>query len=79
MFNSSYRAVVLIALGMCVWLTGCEDPQALQERKRQLIEQGIPPQRLAPTGFGEFHPLDAGDSDEAYRKNRRIELKFTQR
>ncbi|HUT48653.1 MAG TPA: peptidoglycan -binding protein [Alphaproteobacteria bacterium] len=46
---------------------------------KQLIEQGIPPQRLAPTGFGEFHPLDPGTSDAAYRKNRRIELKFTQR
>jgi chemotaxis protein MotB len=44
-----------------------------------LIEQGIPPNRLAPTGFGEFHPLDTGTSDAAYRKNRRIELKFTQR
>ena len=46
---------------------------------KQLIEQGIPPERLAPTGFGEFHPLDPGTSDAAYRKNRRIELKFTQR
>jgi len=46
---------------------------------KHLIEQGIPPNRLAPTGFGEFHPLDTGTSDAAYRKNRRIELKFTQR
>lgn len=46
---------------------------------RHLIEQGIPPERLAPTGFGEFHPLDPAENDEAYRKNRRIELKFTQR
>jgi chemotaxis protein MotB len=46
---------------------------------KHLIEQGIPPQRLAPTGFGEFHPLDPGTTEEAYRKNRRIELKFTQR
>jgi chemotaxis protein MotB len=46
---------------------------------KYLIEQGIPPERLAPTGFGEFHPLDPGDDEAAYRKNRRIELKFTQR
>jgi len=46
---------------------------------RNLIEQGIPPERLAPTGFGEFHPLDRAENEDAYRKNRRIELKFTQR
>ncbi len=46
---------------------------------RQLIAEGIPPDRLAPTGFAEFHPLDKGKTEEAYRKNRRIELKFTQR
>ncbi len=44
-----------------------------------LVEQGIPPSRLAATGFGEHHPLDPGDSEEAYRRNRRIELKFTQK
>ena len=37
------------------------------------------PNRVAPTGFSEFHPLDTGDTEEALRKNRRIELKFTQR
>ncbi|MHA1536515.1 MAG: peptidoglycan -binding protein [Alphaproteobacteria bacterium] len=46
---------------------------------RHLIAEGIPANRVAPTGFGEFHPLDKGGSDEALRKNRRIELKFTQR
>ena len=41
--------------------------------------QGIPPERLAATGYGEFHPLDARSSDEAYARNRRIELKLTSR
>ena len=41
--------------------------------------QGLPPERLAATGFGEFQPLDPGDSPEALAKNRRIELKFTER
>jgi chemotaxis protein MotB len=46
---------------------------------RYLMEKGIPPNRLVAAGFGEFQPLDAGDSDEALRKNRRIELKLTER
>jgi chemotaxis protein MotB len=44
-----------------------------------LRSQGIPAQRLAATGYGEFHPLDDGDSEEAYGRNRRIELKLTSR
>ncbi|MCS6879552.1 MAG: peptidoglycan -binding protein [Geminicoccaceae bacterium] len=46
---------------------------------RFLMAQGIPPQRLAARGFGEFQPLDPRDSEEAYRRNRRIELKLTTR
>lgn len=44
-----------------------------------LIEQGVPPNRLAAAGFGEFQPLDARDDEIAYRRNRRIEIKLTQR
>ncbi|HPE05239.1 MAG TPA: peptidoglycan -binding protein [Thauera sp.] len=44
-----------------------------------LHSQGIPPERLAATGYGEFHPLDARSSEEAYARNRRIELKLTSR
>ena len=44
-----------------------------------MIEQGIPPSRLAATGFGEFQPLDAASDEFAYRRNRRIEFKLTQR
>ena len=43
------------------------------------ISQGIPAQRLVAAGFGEFQPLEPGDSDEARAKNRRIELKLTER
>ncbi len=41
--------------------------------------QGLPPDRLAATGFGEYQPIDPGDTPEALAKNRRIELKFTER
>lgn len=41
--------------------------------------EGIPADRLAATGFGEFRPIDPGDSPEALARNRRIELKFTER
>lgn len=44
-----------------------------------LVEQGIPPERLSAAGFGEFHPIDPGLSPEAFRRNRRIELKLTAR
>lgn len=47
---------------------------------RYMVEtQGLPPERLAATGFGEFQPIDPGDSPEALARNRRIELKFTER
>ena len=45
---------------------------------RFLIGQGIPPHHLAATGFGEYRPIDAGDDEIAYRRNRRIELKLTE-
>ena len=44
-----------------------------------LQEQSIPANRLAAAGFGEYQPLDARDDEIAYRRNRRIELKFDQR
>jgi len=44
-----------------------------------LERRGIPPQRLAATGFAEFQPLDDRDDEIAYRRNRRIELKLTER
>ncbi len=46
---------------------------------RFLIRQGVPPYRLAATGFGEFQPLDSGDDEIAHRRNRRIEFKLTRK
>lgn len=46
---------------------------------RFMISQDVPAKRLAATGFGEFHPLDTGDTAEAYARNRRIEIKLTAR
>lgn len=45
---------------------------------RYLVSKGVSPNRLVAAGFGEFTPLDPGDSDEAYRRNRRIEFKLTE-
>jgi chemotaxis protein MotB len=44
-----------------------------------LIADGIPPNRLAPTGFGDNQPLDPANTPEAYARNRRIELRLTDR
>ena len=46
---------------------------------RFLIDQGIPAEHLVAAGYGEFQPLEEGDTDEALAKNRRIELKLTER
>ncbi len=46
---------------------------------RFFIHEGIPAERLVAAGFGEFHPLEEGDTDEARARNRRIELKLTER
>lgn len=46
---------------------------------RYLIDQGVSPERLVAAGFGEFRPLDTADTEDALRRNRRIELKLTQR
>jgi len=44
-----------------------------------LMSKGIPPNRLAAAGFAEYQPIDPGDDDEALARNRRIELKLTER
>ncbi len=46
---------------------------------RALIASGIPAERLAAAGYAEFQPLDPRDDEGAYRRNRRIELKLTDR
>lgn len=44
-----------------------------------LIADGVPPEHLAATGFSYYQPLDPADAPEAYAKNRRIELRLTDR
>ena len=45
---------------------------------RTLIADGIPADHLAAAGFGEFQPLDPADTEAAYARNRRIELRLDQ-
>jgi chemotaxis protein MotB len=44
-----------------------------------LVSRGVPAQRLVAAGFAEFQPIDPANTEEAYRRNRRIELKLTER
>ncbi|TMJ34127.1 MAG: peptidoglycan -binding protein [Alphaproteobacteria bacterium] len=44
-----------------------------------LIGKGVSPQRLVAAGFGEFQPIDSEKTEDAYTRNRRIELKLTER
>jgi chemotaxis protein MotB len=44
-----------------------------------LISKGVEPDRLAAAGFGEFQPIDQGTDDDSLARNRRIELKLTER
>ncbi|HSF91683.1 MAG TPA: OmpA family protein, partial [Paracoccaceae bacterium] len=53
--------------------------RALSVVKYLITSEGLPADRLAATGFGEFQPVDAGTSPEALARNRRIELKLTER
>jgi chemotaxis protein MotB len=46
---------------------------------RYLMEQGVSPTHLVAAGFGEHQPLDPGTDESAMRRNRRIELKLTER
>jgi len=43
------------------------------------ISTGVEPQRLVAAGFGEYDPIATGDTPDAYRRNRRIEFKLTER
>ncbi len=44
-----------------------------------LVGKGVSPQRLVAAGFGEFQPIDVGKTEDAYKRNRRIEFKLTER
>ncbi len=45
---------------------------------RFMVDRGVPSERLAATGYGEFQPITSGKTDADRQKNRRIELKLTQ-
>ena len=44
-----------------------------------MVAKGIPPQHLLAAAFGEFQPIEAGTTEEVYARNRRIEMKLTER
>ena len=44
-----------------------------------LIAEGVPANRIAATGFGDNQPLDGGDTPDAFARNRRIEIRLTDR
>ena len=44
-----------------------------------LISGGVPPRRLVAAGFGEYQPLDEAETEASFARNRRIELKLTER
>ncbi|MFV2035824.1 MAG: peptidoglycan -binding protein, partial [Halocynthiibacter sp.] len=53
--------------------------RALSVVRYMIDELGLPPNRLAATGFGEFQPVNSADTPEARAQDRRIELKLTER
>jgi len=44
-----------------------------------MIGKSVKPSRLVAAGFGEFQPIDTGTTEDAFRRNRRIEFKLTER
>tara|TARA_Y100000588_G_C14270198_1_gene931974 strand:- start:1547 stop:2860 length:1314 start_codon:yes stop_codon:yes gene_type:complete len=44
-----------------------------------LVKRGVKPSRLSAAGYGEFQPLDNRRDEISNRRNRRIEMKLTQR
>ena len=53
--------------------------RALSVVKYFILDENLPAKRFAATGFGEFQPIDTGDSEIALARNRRIEIKLTER
>ena len=53
--------------------------RALSVVKYFITDENLPAKRFAATGFGEFQPIDTGDSEIALARNRRIEIKLTER
>ena len=53
--------------------------RALSVVKYFISEELLPAERFAATGFGEFQPIDKGENEKALARNRRIEIKVTER
>ena len=53
--------------------------RALSVVKYFILDENLPAKRFAATGFGEFQPIDPGESENALARNRRIEIKLTER
>jgi chemotaxis protein MotB len=53
--------------------------RSLSVVKYLIRSQGVASDRLAATGFGQYQPLDLGTNPLALARNRRIELKLTER
>ena len=53
--------------------------RALSVVKYFILDENLPAKRFAATGFGEFQPIDTGESEIALARNRRIEIKLTER
>lgn len=43
----------------------------------ELANAGVSKRRLVPSGFGDLHPVELGNTRDALQKNRRIELQLT--
>ena len=53
--------------------------RALSVVKYFILVENLPAKRFAATGFGEFQPIDTGENEIALARNRRIEIKLTER
>ena len=53
--------------------------RALSVVKYFILNENLPAKRFAATGFGEFQPIDTGENEIALARNRRIEIKLTER
>ena len=71
--------VPLSGLGEFVDNWELSQARALSVVRYMVSALGIPPDRLAANGFGQYQPVVSGDSEEARAQNRRIELKLTEK
>ena len=58
------------------WKTNWElsSARAMSVLHHMIDDQGIEPNRLSATGYGEYHPVASNDAAEGRQKNRRVEI-----